>query len=83
MKITTSLGIILFTLLGFNASTLAQGNTPKFVTIPTIDYKSLISKADLNYTQPVKRTEAGQPIGNGRMGSLIWTNQQETQPDHD
>lgn len=77
MKITTSLGIILITLLGFNASILfAQGNTPKFVTIPTIDYKSLISKADLNYTQPVKRTEAGQPIGNGRMGSLIWTNQQ-------
>ena len=77
MKITTRLKIVLIAFMGFNASiVLAQSVNQKSVTIPNIDYKSLISKADLNYTQPVQRTEAGQPIGNGRMGSLIWTNQQ-------
>src|SRR5204862_425489 len=29
--------------------------------------------ADLHYTGPTSRPEAGLPIGNGRMGSLIWT----------
>jgi hypothetical protein len=37
------------------------------------DYKTLVSKADLNYTTPVVRSEEGIPIGNGHMGSLVWT----------
>ncbi len=37
------------------------------------DYESLVSKADLNYDVPVSRSEEGIPIGNGRMGSLVWT----------
>ena len=44
-------------------------------TLP-IDFQSLISKADLIYNKPVKLSQAGQPIGNGRMGSLIWTTPQ-------
>lgn len=39
----------------------------------SIDYRRLISHADLIYHQPVTRSEAGMPIGNGRMGSLVWT----------
>lgn len=39
----------------------------------SIDYQKLVSHADLNYTQPVTRSEAGQPVGNGTMGSLVWT----------
>jgi len=35
--------------------------------------KELISRADLIYDQPASRSEAGQPVGNGRMGSLVWT----------
>ncbi len=41
-----------------------------------VDYQALISKADLKYDHPVKRSESGQPVGNGRMGSLIWTKPQ-------
>lgn len=39
----------------------------------SIDYRRLISHADLIYHQPVIRSEAGMPVGNGRMGSLVWT----------
>jgi len=37
------------------------------------DYKSHIEKADLFYDKPVSRSEEGMPVGNGRMGSLVWT----------
>jgi hypothetical protein len=39
----------------------------------TVDYKALVSRADLTYERPVERSEDGLPIGNGRMGSLVWT----------
>src|SRR5260370_27965092 len=32
----------------------------------------LISDADLVYTKPVPRSEEGMPVGNGRMGTLVW-----------
>ena len=38
-----------------------------------VDYRSLVSRADLDYNEPVSRSEEGMPIGNGRMGSLVWT----------
>lgn len=38
-----------------------------------IDYKKLVSRADLDYSEPVTRSEAGMPVGNGTMGSLLWT----------
>jgi hypothetical protein len=34
---------------------------------------SSVSGADLVYDQPVERSEEGVPIGNGRMGTLVWT----------
>jgi hypothetical protein len=37
------------------------------------DYRGLISRADLHYTNAPARSEDGIPIGNGRMGTLIWT----------
>ena len=33
-----------------------------------VNYKSLVSKADLSFNLPVIRSEEGMPIGNGRMG---------------
>jgi hypothetical protein len=33
----------------------------------------LISRADLRYDRPAARSEEGAPVGNGRMGSLVWT----------
>src|SRR3990170_5034163 len=41
--------------------------------IVTPDYRKLIAGADLRYIKPVNRSEEGQPVGNGRMGSLVWT----------
>ncbi|HVV44493.1 MAG TPA: DUF5703 domain-containing protein, partial [Bryobacteraceae bacterium] len=38
-----------------------------------VDFRKLISQADLIYAKPVPRSEEGIPVGNGRMGSLVWT----------
>lgn len=38
-----------------------------------IDFRKLISRADLVYDKPMAGSEEGIPIGNGRMGSLVWT----------
>lgn len=32
-----------------------------------------VARADLDYTEPATRGEEGMPVGNGRMGSLVWT----------
>lgn len=40
---------------------------------PSFDLRGIISRADLVYDRPVPRSEEGMPVGNGRMGSLVWT----------
>ncbi len=37
------------------------------------DRRTLVSQSDLVYNEPVARSEEGLPIGNGRMGTLVWT----------
>ena len=37
------------------------------------DRLSWVTGADLRYTKPISRSEEGMPVGNGRMGSLVWT----------
>jgi hypothetical protein len=39
----------------------------------SVDYGKLVAQADLHYDKPVARSEEGIPVGNGRMGSLVWT----------
>ena len=39
----------------------------------TSDVRVVIAQADLDYTEPASRSEEGMPVGNGRMGSLVWT----------
>jgi hypothetical protein len=39
----------------------------------SVDYRKLITRADLMYDTPASRSEEGMPVGNGRMGSLVWT----------
>jgi len=70
--------IILLAILSTGIDAVAQRykRSKEAALIPAIDYQSLISKADLIYNKPVKLSQAGQPIGNGRMGSLIWTTPQ-------
>jgi len=41
-----------------------------------IDFKELVSRGDIHLNGPVARSEGGMPIGNGIMGSLIWTGPQ-------
>jgi hypothetical protein len=38
-----------------------------------VNRRAQVSRADLDYDSPASRPEEGMPIGNGRMGSLIWT----------
>ena len=38
-----------------------------------IDYESYVSRADLYYDKPVENSWDGLPIGNGRMGTIVWT----------
>lgn len=52
---------------------IATLHGPEHSAILEVDYRKLISRADLAYDTPVERSEEGQPIGNGRMGSLVWT----------
>jgi hypothetical protein len=37
------------------------------------DLHAIVSRADLDWNQPASRSDEGMPIGNGRMGSLVWT----------
>jgi hypothetical protein len=39
-----------------------------------VDYGVMAASADLTYDTPASRSEEGMPVGNGVMGSLIWTN---------
>ena len=39
----------------------------------SVDYRALVSRADLIYHRPVQESVEGQPIGNGEMGTLVWT----------
>jgi len=68
MKKSIFLSVILF--LAFFIQLNAEVNSSKLLKV---NYKSLVSRADLDYSTPVIRSEEGMPIGNGRMGSLVWT----------
>jgi hypothetical protein len=57
-------------------TSLAQdtsGNSPGQVLANDVDYRALVSQSDLVYQSPAARSCEGQPIGNGRMGTLVWT----------
>jgi Domain of unknown function (DUF5703) len=55
------------------AASVNWGAEPSAARRLTVDYRKLVSRADLDYNEPASRSEEGQPIGNGRMGSLLWT----------
>jgi hypothetical protein len=53
---------------------LMAQQVPIPVPIPSAtSARAIVSRADLIYTAPVARSEEGIPIGNGRMGTLVWT----------
>jgi hypothetical protein len=58
--------------LGLKAQNIQQQDAS--VSEPSEEpLRQRISKSDLIYTRPVARSEEGIPVGNGRMGSLVWT----------
>jgi hypothetical protein len=61
-------GLALALLTGQPARAQAAG-----ANLLNVDYRRLVSRADLTYDTPVSRSEEGMPVGNGRMGSLVWT----------
>ncbi len=74
-----------FLAAGISAPALAGGSTAFSQTssrtdtakLPSTvlggDLRALVTRGDLTYTQPVTRSEEGMPVGNGCMGSLVWT----------
>ena len=56
-----------------SSSLNALSEDAKESTILDVNYPKLISRADLHYDKQVRRSEEGLPIGNGVMGSLVWT----------
>jgi hypothetical protein len=52
---------------------VASTNVLAQSSILSVNYRNLVSRADLTYDKAVPRSEEGLPVGNGRMGSLVWT----------
>jgi hypothetical protein len=50
-----------------------QTQAQRHRALTDIDYEALVSRASITYDKPVTRSEEGLPVGNGRMGSLVWT----------
>ena len=65
--------IILVFLAMLILSTGVSAQVSKKSAILDVDYKSLVSRGDLYYNTTLERSEEGMPVGNGRMGSLVWT----------
>ncbi|MCA9860135.1 MAG: glycoside hydrolase N-terminal domain-containing protein [Thermomicrobiales bacterium] len=42
-------------------------------TPATVDHRPSVARSDLVYDKPASTPDAGQPIGNGRMGTMVWT----------
>lgn len=64
---------LLCNLLLFVFTSFAQNKISSKNSLVDVDYAALVSRADLQYDTPVAKSEEGQPVGNGRMGSLVWT----------
>jgi len=62
-----------FLAAGIGAGILSGAEPAPSAPMLAVDYRKLVSRADLVYEKPVPRSEEGIPIGNGRMGSLVWT----------
>jgi Domain of unknown function (DUF5703) len=54
-----------------NTVTGSSNKSPS--SLLALNYRKLVERADLIYDRPAARSEEGIPVGNGRMGSLVWT----------
>lgn len=51
----------------------SNGGVGQAASLIDLNASNLVSRADLTLNTPASRSEEGLPIGNGRMGSLLWT----------
>jgi hypothetical protein len=63
---TAAVAVMLLALLG----TARGAQQP---TCIDVDHRALVSQSDLIYRSPAAQPSEGLPIGNGRMGTLVWT----------
>ena len=59
--------------LSGSARSETKQNGPLESSLLKVDHRALVARADLVYETPVKAPAEGQPIGNGRMGTMVWT----------
>ena len=72
-KVNRPLVSTLVLVLAFIDLYCASSNIMAQSSILSVNYRNLVSRADLTYDKPVPRSEEGLPVGNGTMGSLVWT----------
>jgi hypothetical protein len=65
--------LILAAVGGLLGAAAAEGRRDRLLPALEVDHAALVSRAGLAYDAPVARSEEGVPLGNGRMGSLVWT----------
>ncbi len=61
------------TTLAVAEEALGAAQAPRESQPGDAELRTRISRADLIYDHPVARSEEGMPVGNGRMGTLVWT----------
>lgn len=60
--------------LGVNVPDLLAARLPhRGPSLVDVDFDALTSLSDLHYLSPVEDPASGLPIGNGRMGTFVWT----------
>jgi hypothetical protein len=65
--------VLAFTGLTVEPQALAESRAELPSELTEVEVRKLISHSDLIYDRPAVRIEEGIPVGNGRMGSLVWT----------
>ncbi|MCI0388114.1 MAG: glycoside hydrolase [Acidobacteria bacterium] len=60
-------------LVSGQADTVTGPSKMASFSLLALNYRKLLERADLSYDRPAARSEEGIPVGNGRMGSLVWT----------
>lgn len=64
---------VVFLIVSMACSIAQPGSALPSQSMLQVNYEALVSRADLHYGSPVTKSEEGQPTGNGRMGTLVWT----------
>ncbi|MBI2298260.1 MAG: hypothetical protein HYU66_04790 [Armatimonadetes bacterium] len=62
----------LLLMLGLATTARGEGGPPESSFLE-VDHRALVSLSDLVYLSPAAQPAEGLPVGNGRMGTLVWT----------